>query len=246
MAQSNYAYGVFKQHFDHVKPAEGFVSLELGPGDSLASILLSKAFGASASYLVDAGDFAQKGLSFYRNLAGFLDEKGLEVPNVRNTASLEELLHCCESQYLTNGLSSLRTIPDQSVDFIYSHAVGEHVRAAEFLNTMQELRRVIRSCGACSHRVDLQDHIGGALNNLRFSEQIWESRFMSNSGFYTNRFRFSEMMDLFRRAGFVAQVIKADRWDALPTARARLSHRFQHLPEDDLLISGFTVVLRPE
>lgn len=111
---------------------------------------------------------------------------------------------------------------------------------------MEELRRVIRSCGACSHRVDLQDHIGGALNNLRFSEQIWESRFISNSGFYTNRFRFSEMMDLFRRAGFEAQVIKADRWDALPTARARLSDRFQHLPEDDLLISGFTVVLRPE
>lgn len=104
MAQSNYAYGVFKQHFDHVKPAEGFVSLELGPGDTLASILLSKAFGASASYLVDAGDFAQKGLSFYRNLAGFLDEKGLEVTNVRNTASLEELLRCCESQYLTKGV----------------------------------------------------------------------------------------------------------------------------------------------
>jgi hypothetical protein len=245
MDQSNYAYGVFKQHFDLVMPAQGFVSLELGPGDTLASVLLSKAFGGSASYLVDAGEFAQKDLRFYRELASLLSEKGQEVPDLQNITSLQELLHDCGSKYLTKGVSSLRAIPTQSVDFVYSHAVLEHVKAAEFLSTMHELRRVIRRKGGCSHRVDLQDHLGGALNNLRFSEQLWESVLMSNSGFYTNRIRFSEMMDLFREANFDARVVKLDRWSDLPTPRARLSERFKQLPEDDLRIAGFTVILRP-
>ena len=245
MDQSSYAYGVFKQHFDLVKPVEGFVSLELGPGDTLASILLNKALGGSASYLVDVGEFALKDLRFYRDLAKFLSEKGFAVPDVKNIASLQELLDCCGCKYLTNGLSSLRAIPDQSVDFIYSHAVLEHVRAGEFLNTMQELRRVVRSSGCCSHLVDLQDHLGGALNNLRFSDQFWECSLMSKSGFYTNRIRFSEMMDLFRKAGFEAHVVKVDRWSDLPTPRARLSERFKQLSEDDLRVSGFTVILRP-
>ena len=41
---------------------------------------------------------------------------------------------------------------------------------------------MIRPGGLCSHVVDLKDHLGGALNNLRFSQRVWESRTMAGSG----------------------------------------------------------------
>ncbi len=245
MAQPSYAYDVFKEHFDRVRPKEGFVCLELGPGDSAFSALISRAVGSSACYLVDAEDFVKKDIQLYRDMANFLKEKELPTPDLQNLQSLEEVLDCCSAQFLTAGLSSLRAIPDQSVDFIFSQAVLEHVRRAEFLDVMRELRRIIRDDGACSHQVDLRDHLENALNNLRFPKNLWESDIMVNSGFYTNRIQFSQMLDLFQKAGFNAEVITVRRWDELPTPRTELSKEFRQLSDEELCVSGFSVVLKP-
>ena len=61
-----------------------------------------------------------------------------------------------------------------------------------------------RRDGICVHRVDLNDHLGGRLNNLRFTDAIWESVLFRESGFYANR----------------------------------------RLTDEDLLVSGFDLVLR--
>jgi hypothetical protein len=131
------------------------------------------------------------------------------------------------------------------VDFVWSHAVLQHVRRAEFLETMRELRRVLRADGISSHWVDLQDCLGGALNNLRFRESVWESPLMARSGFSTNRIRYSEMLALFKEAGFKAGVVQLNRWDRLPTSRSKLDDRFRGLPEDELCARCFHVILRP-
>ncbi|MBD1920396.1 methyltransferase domain-containing protein [Microcoleus sp. FACHB-831] len=245
MEQPSYAYEVFKQHCDRVKPDEGFVSLELGPGDSLFSAIISRAFGGSESYLIDNGAFAMKDMQPYRLLAKFLNEKGLLTPKIDSCQSLEEILNACSAHYLTQGLVSLQSIPDDSVDFIWSHAVLEHIKRNEFLDTMQELRRIIRKDGACSHQVDLRDHLGGALNNLRFSEDIWESSFMANSGFYTNRIQYTEIINIFKKAKFNVEVVKVARWPSLPTPRSKLSQEFQYITDEELCISGFSVLLKP-
>jgi hypothetical protein len=245
MDRIGYAYGVFKKHYERIKPTEGFSTLELGPGDSLASAFISRAFGGSTSYLIDVGAYASKDLEFYCQLAEFLKEKGMVVPDVEIVSSVEELLTFCDGHYLNNGLSSLRSLPSQSIDFIYSHSCLEHISATEFLETMQELRRVIRDLGGCSHRVDLQDHLGGALNSLRFSDQTWESDFMSSSGFYTNRIRFYEMKSLFEMAGFAVQYVEIDRWNNLPTPKSKLSKRFRKMDDEELNINGFAAILRP-
>jgi hypothetical protein len=93
--------------------------------------------------------------------------------------------------------------------------------------------------------VDLQDCLGGALNNLRFSAPVWESAVMAESGFYTNRIRYSEMLALFKEAGFDTDVISMKRWDHLPTPRAKLSGRFKALSDEELCVRGFHVLLRP-
>jgi len=171
-------------------------------------------------------------------------EQGLTI-NVTGINTLAGLLKACNAHYGTEGVNSLRQIPDGTVDFIWSQAVLEHIRMHEFHDTMLELRRVLRPDGVCSHSIDLKDHIGGALNNLRFSKELWESDFMAHSGFYTNRIRYNEMLDLFNIAGFEVNVIHLDRWDKMPTRHYSFSKEFRNLSEDEFRICGFDVVLRP-
>ncbi len=248
MDTPTYAVEIFRNHFERVEVPKrngGYVALELGPGDSIFSAVIARAFGASKTYLVDVGFFAKNHIDSYQSLALSLSEEGLPVPDLAGLTSLEDVLSACSSEYKTSGLASLNTIPDQSVDFIWSQATLEHVRCEEFLDTMREMRRLLRHDGVCSHRVDLKDHLGGALNNLRFSERHWESNLMATSGFYTNRIRYSEMLGLFREAGFATNVLTVDRWPQLPTPREQLWGRFRELPEEELCITGFDVILNP-
>ena len=248
MEELTYAHGVFKSHFDPVRSRRNFdrfVGLELGPGDSLLAAMVARAYGASAYYLVDVGAFAQADVKRYRAMAEFLAERGLPPLDTKNMTTVEAVLGACGATYGTSGLSSLRAIPDKSVDFVWSHTVLQHIRRSKFLETLRELRRVLRDDGISSHWVDFQDCLGGALNNLRFRESIWESPFMSRSGFYTNRIRYSEMLALFKEAGFESDVVQLERWDRLPTPRSKLCNPFRGLTDDELCVQCFHVILRP-
>jgi len=246
MDQVSYVQGVFDQHITRAgfsNQLKGKTVLELGPGDSIATAVIAACHGAIA-VLIDSGDYAVRDVGLYQNFANRLKEQGLNVPDLSDAESREDVLAICGAKYLTNGLSSLQTIPDGSVDLIFSQAVLEHVRRHEFLETMKECRRVLKSNGAASHRVDLKDHLGGGLNNLRFRDSIWESNFFVRSGFYTNRIRFSEMITMFEEAGFCIKTVFSDRWDASPINRKSLSRDFSDVTDDDLLVRGFDVLMR--
>jgi len=247
MDDPGYALQVFRNHFERSEFSRkkgGFVALELGPGDSFVSAIVANAYGASKCYMVDAGKFAVDDIKVYQLLIENLQSSGINVRKAGDCASIKELLEYVGGIYLTNGLQSLRSIPDGSVDFIWTHAVLEHVRLVEFDEMMYELRRILRSNGVVSHRVDLKDHLGGALNNLRFSTRIWESDWMAKSGFYTNRIRYSDMIDRFEDAGFDVDVLHMDEWDHLPIPRVNMSKEFLEFSDDELCISGFDVILR--
>lgn len=243
-----YALEVFRTHFERAQfgnRERGFVGLELGPGDSLFSALIAYAHGASGCYLIDTGRYAEENVERYREMAVLLEGKAMRTPNIDAVGNLQEVLQATGATYGTDGLAALRRIPDSSVDFVWSHAVLEHIRRREFSAVMVELRRILRSDGVCSHRVDLRDHLGGQLNNLRFPESFWENELVARSGFYTNRLRFAEMLGLFRAAGFAAEVIGVERWPTVPTPRNKLAAPFRDLGDDDLRVSAFDVILAP-
>ena len=244
MQDANYAYEVFTDHFERAQPPANFVGLELGPGDSLSSALISHAFGSHSCYFVDAAPFAQTDLKLYQTMADFLEERGLPGPDINKLGSLEALLDSCSAHYLTSGLNSLQSIPSQSVDFIWSQAVLEHIKKADFFDTMQELRRIVREDGVCSHLVDLKDHLSKSLNNLRFSDTVWESGLMDFSG-YTNRIRYTEMLETFHQVGFESEVVEVKRWPQLPIPRPQIWEGFQHWDDEELRIAEFTVKLKP-
>jgi SAM-dependent methyltransferase len=245
MDTPRYALEVFQSHFQTLPKsllAPGFTCLELGPGDSLASGLIACAFGATKTYLVDVGPFATGDASVYREHRDFLLQNDLKIPEVTGH-SLEEISKQFNITYLTDGLKSLESIPDDSIDFVWSHAVLEHVRKAEFTAVQKQLRRILRPTGLASHQVDLRDHLEGGLHHRRFSERVWESPLFADSGFYTNRLSCEEILQSFAEVGFHIKEVHKHRWDALPIERKRLAPAYQSIPDDELRIWEFRVSL---
>lgn len=246
MDRPSYAIDVVMSHLARVgwTDLDGRTVVELGPGDSLATAVIARALGATHVYLVDAGDFASYDHATYMEVQRQLAARGLRPPDLRAASTRDAMLAACQAEYLTNGLAGLRRIPAASVDLVFSQAVLEHVRLPEFDETQREVRRVLRADGVASHQVDLKDHLGGALNNLRFSAGTWEADWMVSSGFYTNRLRYPQVLDAMRRAGLVPTTTEVKRWERLPTPRARLDPQFQDMSDEDLRVQQFDCVAR--
>jgi SAM-dependent methyltransferase len=248
MMRPAFAYEAFRRHFDSADfrhKSGGFTVLELGPGDSLAAAVIAKALGASRTCHVDVGPFATGDVMVYKATALLLAEQGLKPPDLSAARSLGDVMAACSARYETGGLASLRALPEASFDFVFSNGVLQSVRRAEFAETMDQLRRVLHPGGVSVHSIDLRDTMGQSLHHLRFPEGVWESRWFRSAGFYTNRLRYSELMDSFRRAGFEPEPSEVNRWDRLPLPRNSLARRYRGLPDDDLLIATARVVLRP-
>jgi SAM-dependent methyltransferase len=244
-AEAAYAYGVFAKHYNLAMPPAGFSCLELGPGDALASAVLTCAFGGLTSIQCDVAFFARADPKIYQAIAVYSAEKGYPPPSLESATSLADVLRICNARYLTSGLASMREISTASVDFLFSHAALEHVRAAEFIDLMREMRRILKPSGVASHQVDLRDHLAESLNNLRFPDAIWESPLMADSGFYTNRISCSEMVTSMENAGFAVKLLEKSQWDLPPLPRSALSRRFRERSEDDLRTRGFLALCRP-
>lgn len=247
MTKPAYAYGVFRKHFDasdFPRKAGGFVALEIGPGDSLLSAVIAAAFGATRCYLVDTGNYAITDVAPYQDVAQLLRSYGLAPPDLAGARDLGDILRRCNATYLVNGLASLRELPSHSIDFAWSQAVLEHIRRREFAPGVHELHRILVPDGCVSHQVDLKDHLGGGLNNLRFPDRWWEAEWLARSGFYTNRIRFSQMLHAFAAAGFKVESLATVRFECLPLSRTSLAPEFRNLSDEDLLVSEFHAVLR--
>jgi hypothetical protein len=112
----------------------------------------------------------------------------------------------------------------------------------EFLPLILEMKRVLKPQGIGSHQIDFRDHLQYALNNLRFSERVWESDFMANSGFYTNRIPWAKMHALLEEY-FTVAIKHRNFWPSLPTAQEKMSRPFNAMPQEDLMTLDCHVVL---
>ncbi|MBS0425524.1 MAG: class I SAM-dependent methyltransferase [Proteobacteria bacterium] len=250
MDTASYALGVFDEHIKRAGldkvGLDGKILLEIGPGDSIATAIIAYAYGAKA-ILVDFDSYAKNSIETYRTLCALLYSRGLRIPDLSRPLTIDEILIACDGSYITDGgIASWHKIATESVDFVFSQAVLEHVRKHEFLQTQKEAFRVMKQNGVASHRIDLRDHLGGALNNLRFSEYVWESDFFVKSGFYTNRIQLADMLCQFEIAGFKIESTEIQRWPILPTPREKMDKVFAALPDSALNVSGFDVLLRRE
>ena len=248
MERPEWAFEIFHEHYDSVefhRKNNGFTCLEMGPGDSVATALIAHAAGASHTYLVDVGPFANLAPEIYVRCVEYLRGRGLTAPNLSAARSLKDILAASEGTYLTQGLESLRTLPSASMDFIFSNSVLQHVRLPELPDTLAELRRIMHPRGCAVHSLDLRDMMGQSLHHLRFSVGAWESKTFRQAEFYTNRLRLTEWLEAFRQAGFHASTTEDNRWEKLPLRRQALALPYRNMSDDELLSATVKVLLHP-
>lgn len=235
MTDTSYALAVARHHLRAVEaPASGFTALELGPGDSLLGAYFAAAAGATEAWLVDTAAFASYSPSQVEGAANLLRSEGMPVPELLAPPTIESFLEEVHGHYLTDGLTSLRSIPDDSVDIVWSHAVLEHVRRHELAEVVGELVRVLRPGGRMSHVVDFEDHLSAGFNNLRFASRTWERPLIWNSGCYTNRFSLSELLAGMEHAGLDVQVTDIKRRPVPDGLRRTLAPEFRCRSDEDL------------
>lgn len=240
-----FQFGVFTSHLAGcgLQAVDDKTVLEIGPGNGLLTALFARTLGAAHTWLIDAENLAEHHARTFAAAADFLAAKGLKPPAVSNEEDLSRQL---SYTYLTGGLDSLRSVPSASIDFLFSQAVMEHIRLGEFDELARQTRRVLKPGGAASHWIDFRDHLQYALNNLRFSERVWESDFMAHSGFYTNRIPLGAMKKRFQDAGFSVRVAAEHLWPSgLPTAQSKMAPPFRAMPADKLMVMHAHVVLQP-
>ncbi len=213
--------------------------LELGPGDTIATALFAAAAGVRRIWLMDVGDHASTDMAAYRAIAGRISGDFAAGLDFSDRAAL---LASLGATYLTGGLADLAVIPDGAVELTLSYTVLEHVRRAEFVPLLAELHRVTAPGGLGHHLVDLMDHLGGGLNNLRWGDAVWEHPAVAGSGFYTNRMDREEITAAAEAVGFETAIPYISRWDAPPAVK--LHRQFAGRPPDRLCEASFGLHLR--
>lgn len=247
MDNFEYCLKIFELHADRAYPQgipPALTVLELGPGDSIASAIIANALGVKQTYLVDVGNYANKNIVFYKSLVNYLRESGLNPTDLSEAKTIDDVLRVTNSYYLTNGLESLKEIASSSIDFVWSHSVLEHIRKHELDTFLKEIYRIMKPRAYASHNIDFQDHLVRGLNNLRFSEKVWESALFVNSGFYTNRIPAIKMHSMFRDIGFTLEQEQFGRWAKIPTPLTSLHKDFQIFSERELINRTSHVLLR--
>ncbi|MGD1934168.1 MAG: methyltransferase domain-containing protein [Candidatus Phaeomarinobacter sp.] len=234
--------------FDEARATLGYLPrrvVELGPGDLLTAILALTTFGVPYVVVIDTGEYATTDSEPYVQAYRLAGEQGAAVPaDSDGPAFFVEMMARTGSRYLTNGLESYADVETGSVDVVYSNAVLEHVRCHEFAQTLAQMHRVLAPGGVCIHQVDLKDHLSGGLNNLRFPSSVWEHALFANSGFYTNRIGYTEMVTAFADAGFDVAIKEVQMWQECPLPAQSLAGEFRDRDEDDLKVAGFRIVAR--
>jgi SAM-dependent methyltransferase len=235
------------QRFDSFQNAIGHAPrhyVEVGVGDSVDRALVAHACGVQRTWLIDTSSYATQDIGHYIAVNKEIGKKGFPPLPIKTDFSFNQLLQLTHANYLTNGLASLKQIPSDSIDIIVSEAVLEHLPRDEFSTFFAEFQRILGPDGMSFHGIDYHDHLGGKLNNLRFSQRCWESRVFRRSGFYTNRISASDMVARIRACGFEVETLSKLVWPEPPIEASKVSQDLNWSSED-LLTCSMQIIAKP-
>lgn len=209
--------------------------LEIGPGGMVVRAPVLAGLGARRIWFADPADSAPLQTAPYAAAAALARAHGVPAPDLAGCRDRGAVLARCHATLLIGGPAALAAIPDGSIDLVVSEAVLEHVRREDLVPLLLQLRRVTAPDGIGLHAIDFQDHLGGGLQHLRFSDAFWASPLVGRAGIYVNRLGLSSMVGRFRRAGFLVTVAEAVVWDRRPTGPARPHPEAMRPAADDLV-----------
>lgn len=161
-ASSTYARGVWRFHLAHyfsfVHESMPSVVAEFGPGATLGSCIAALCDGVGKAVALDACPYASND---FLNLR-MLDELVPDSRRAHEYAALQDAVtvvstsrHDSLLEYVAPCVD-LHVLPENSVDFIFSHSVMEHV--VNPTETYEAFFRWLKPGGIISHKIDHSSH----------------------------------------------------------------------------------------
>ncbi len=225
---------VFERHGISIK---GKTILEIGPGNSKITGYNLINHGAKEVVLLDKFPRFQNS----KRQRKFQDD---ELEFISRKYNLSK-------QNFSNGLlrsGNIRFLPCDlcdsdlvNVDIIISKSVLEHVKDIEA--TIECMSKILGRGGYMYHNIDLRDHYNFESPFLfyKYEEDIWNKYLTKEGVSYTNRLRYDEYMDLFKKHSF--EVVSEDIVSQ-DLGSVRLSPHFAHKRKGDLEVCTLRVLLR--
>ncbi len=116
---------------------------EMGPGQFLSHAFLEYQLGAEKEVLLEIADFANVDSPADKSLLSLVNDYDYvrRLPELEDGETWRTYLQKIHAIYRTDGLNGYKSVPDESIDFLFSFAVLEHIRKNIFVDTMQETFR---------------------------------------------------------------------------------------------------------
>jgi SAM-dependent methyltransferase len=193
-----------RQHLDAFgRPVEDAVFYEFGAGWDLAIPLSYAALEVGQQVLVDIRPSAR--VELVNETIALLNHTGELPPLGGPVSSLADLENRFGITYLAPRDARATGLESESIDFVTSTDVCEHIPEGDLAQIFRECRRLLRPGGAISCRVDLQDHHAyfdpslSPYHFLRFSDRAW--RLVNSPLHFQNRLREPDYRRLVEAAG---------------------------------------------
>jgi SAM-dependent methyltransferase len=160
------------------------------------------------------------------------------------------ILDAARVRYHAPADASKTSLPDGSMDLVFSNSVFEHVPPAVIADMMRESRRLLRTGGVAIHCVNCGDHYAYVdrgitpLNYLTYPTDRW--RLWNNELLYQNRMRPSDFRDLAERAGLEVVLDhyrpRSELLELLP--KLNIADEFRHYPPEQLCSTSVALAVR--
>lgn len=260
-----------RKHLDHYlkfspAPRSGFKALELGTGSWPIVPLGLYLCGASEIWTYDVAPVLRRD-TLKRTLELFSEfkqdgslEKILGMVEQERILRLEELLMQVETEAPADLLRRLNvrvligdarttTLPDDSIDFIFSTVVLEMIGEETLRNLLVEFKRVASPDAVMSHYVGLADQYASfdksitPYNFLKYSDGWWN--LLNNPIIPHSRLRIADYRKLLEQTGWNITEERNTSGPPDDLKKIRLAPRFRKYAVEDLLVLSSWLVARP-
>jgi SAM-dependent methyltransferase len=226
------------------------IVVELGPGKSGGVLLLFLYNGTKLAYSVDPFPILEiQPKKFFELVLKFNLFKSLcdsqyfqsNVNIIEIEAKKKYQINQGTFEHFPSNSGESLPFSDNSIDYLYSNAVLEHVIDPE--QTLKEIYRVLKKGGITAHQVDLRDHrdFTKPLEFLTYSQEEWNRELAEikkgSPSNHMNRWRFNDWKAGLMKVGFEIEEFYTNMFADkayLQTIQPKLHSDFRSLSEEEL------------
>jgi len=181
------------------------------------------------------------------NYLSNIDEKRWEI--LTNFSSQNSLVEITKKINLNLIVGDARRInlDNNSVDFICSNNVFEHIHVDILEDIIIEFRRVLKLGGVMSHFIDMSDHFAhndstiSIYNYLKFNDKTW--KLIDNSVQPQNRMRICEYSKLFENLNVKYNYFNIRKGVPQNVKNISIADKYKSMSTDDIAVSHAHVKL---